>query len=196
MDRWSENARVAVESETARRGGGERRGRQRGALFFRQGRVRGGLLGVHHTRGIYAGIKAGERGRGERMAGRGCELARRACAIFIARTTPAWCYSNPLLPPLGPDSLSVNRPGPAIVCAEASQPRLAPIRANKRGFLIFFPGFLSPSLPPSLSSLAPPLFYPLPLSLFFFFFRCAPLFRLCEAANENLPGPRINASRR
>lgn len=33
-----------------------------GGLFFRQGRVRGGLLGVHHTRGIYAGIKGGERG--------------------------------------------------------------------------------------------------------------------------------------
>lgn len=44
--------------------------------------------------------------------------------------------------------------------------------------MIFFPGFLSLSLP-----------------LSFFFFRYALLFRLCEAPHEILPGPRINASR-
>lgn len=108
--------------------------------------VRGGLLGVHHTHGIYTGIKGG-RGRPP--------SSRRACAIFIARTTPA-CYSNPQ-----PFGLSVNRLGPTIMCGNEPTPRLAPIRTNKRGFLIFFP-----------------------LRGFFFFFSI--IFRPREAPNQNL----------
>lgn len=67
-------------------------------LFFRQGRPGRSVGGASHTRRL-----CGDK----REVGWG-GLARRAYAIFIARTTPA-CYNNPQ------PGLSVNRPGPTVL---------------------------------------------------------------------------------
>lgn len=102
----------------------------RGKQCFFDRVVWGGLLGVHHTRGIYAGIKEGQGWGG---GGGGSPSPRRACAIFIARTTPA-CYNNPPTP-----DLSVNRPGPTIGCGSEPTPFSSNTRTNSGFFVLFFP---------------------------------------------------------
>lgn len=94
-------------------------------MFFRQGSLGRSIGGASHTRHL-CGNKRGA-GEGRRRS----PSPRRACAIFIARTTPA-CYNNPPTP----DLLSQSS-GPRQSGAEASQPRLAPIRAQTAGFFCF-----------------------------------------------------------
>lgn len=95
-------------------------------MFFRQGSLGRSIGGASHTRHL-CGNKRGA-GEGRRRS----PSPRRACAIFIARTTPA-CYNNPPTP----DLLSQSS-GPRQSGAEASQPRLAPIRAQTAGFFLFY----------------------------------------------------------
>lgn len=91
-------------------------------MFFRQGSPGRSVGGASHTRHLC----------GNKRRKGGSPSSRRACAIFIARTTPA-CYSNSQ-----PFGLSVNRPGPTIVCGSEPTPPFSSNTRKQAGFLIFF----------------------------------------------------------
>lgn len=90
--------------EREREGG--RVGGEGKTVFFRQGSLGRSIGGASHTRHL-CGNKRGE-------GGRGSPSSRRACAIFIARTTPA-CYNPPtrsLSQSSGPDNRLRKRTNP------------------------------------------------------------------------------------
>lgn len=96
----------------------------RGKQCFFDRVVWGGLLGVHHTRGIYAGIK-------ERGGRKGITLAASSVRHFYRAH-----HARVLQQPPNPISQSIVRARQSG--AEASQPRLTPIRAQPAGFFFFF----------------------------------------------------------
>lgn len=93
-------------------------------MFFRQGSLGRSIGGASHTRHLCGNKR--ERGE-ERDHPRRVERAP-----FLSRAPRPRATTTPQ-----PD-LSVNRPGPRQSGAEASQPRLTPIRAQTAGFFFLF----------------------------------------------------------
>lgn len=96
-------------------------------MFFRQGSLGRSIGGASHTRHL-CGNKRGA-GEGRRRS----PSPRRACAIFIARTTPA-CYNNPPNP-RSPQSIVR---APTIGCGSEPTPFSPNTRTNSGFFLFYF----------------------------------------------------------
>ena len=120
MDRWFKTRGWRQWNEGIRE-----REREKGTVFFRQDSSGRSVEGASHTRHLCGNKKRVGDGL-PRCVERAPFLSRAPRPRGGATATPQ---------PLG---LSVNRPGPTIVCGSEPTPRLAPIRANKRGFWFFF----------------------------------------------------------